>query len=56
MWELYLAGCEATFRLHGHMVWQMQMSNDIEAVPLIRDYMVDWERGQQRQRATGRAA
>jgi cyclopropane-fatty-acyl-phospholipid synthase len=56
MWELYLAGCEATFRLHGHMVWQMQMSNDIEAVPLTRDYMVDWERGQERQRTTGRAA
>ena len=56
MWELYLAGSEATFRLHGHMVWQMQMSNDIEAVPLTRDYMVDWERGQERQRATGRAA
>jgi cyclopropane-fatty-acyl-phospholipid synthase len=56
MWELYLAGCEATFRHHGHMVWQMQMSNDIEAVPLTRDYMVDWERGQQHRRATDRAA
>jgi cyclopropane-fatty-acyl-phospholipid synthase len=56
MWELYLAGCEATFRHHGHMVWQMQMANDIEAAPLTRDYMVDWERGQHHRRATGRAA
>jgi hypothetical protein len=26
------------------MVWQMQLARDIEAVPLTRDYMMDWER------------
>jgi hypothetical protein len=26
------------------MVWQMQLARDIEAVPVTRDYMFDWER------------
>jgi cyclopropane-fatty-acyl-phospholipid synthase len=26
------------------MVWQMQMARDIDAVPVTRDYMFDWER------------
>jgi cyclopropane-fatty-acyl-phospholipid synthase len=44
MWEFYLAGAEVTFRRHEYMVWQMQLSRTIEAVPLTRDYIVDWER------------
>jgi cyclopropane-fatty-acyl-phospholipid synthase len=44
MWEFYLAGAEVTFRRHEYMVWQMQMSRAIDAVPLTRDYIVDWER------------
>jgi cyclopropane-fatty-acyl-phospholipid synthase len=44
MWEFYLAGAEVTFRRHEYMVWQMQLCRSIEAVPLTRDYIVDWER------------
>jgi len=44
MWEFYLAGSEMAFRQQGHLVFQMQLSKSIDAVPLTRDYMVDWER------------
>jgi cyclopropane-fatty-acyl-phospholipid synthase len=44
MWELYLTGCEMSFRYQGLMVFQMQISKRLETVPLTRDYMVDWER------------
>jgi cyclopropane-fatty-acyl-phospholipid synthase len=44
MWEFYLAGSEVAFRHQGHLVFQMQMTRSIDAVPLTRDYMVDWER------------
>ncbi len=44
MWELYLAGCEMGFRQQGLMVFQMQLTRDINALPLTRDYMTDWER------------
>ena len=44
MWEFYLAGSEVAFRHQGHLVFQMQMARSIDAVPLTRDYMVDWER------------
>jgi len=46
MWEFYLAGCELAFRRMGHMVFQMQLANRQDAVPLTRDYITDWERGQ----------
>jgi hypothetical protein len=26
------------------MVWQMQLARDVNAAPLTRDYMIDWER------------
>lgn len=44
MWEFYLAGCEASFRHVGHMVFQMQLARRQDAVPLTRDYVTDWER------------
>jgi cyclopropane-fatty-acyl-phospholipid synthase len=44
MWEFYLMGSELSFRHNYNMVWQMQLARDIEAVPLTRDYMMDWER------------
>ncbi len=44
MWEFYLAGSETAFRRQDHMIVQMQLTRDQEAVPLIRDYMIDWER------------
>ncbi|MBL8807662.1 MAG: class I SAM-dependent methyltransferase [Rhodospirillales bacterium] len=44
MWEFYLAACEMSFRFDGLMVFQLQMSREIDTVPLTRDYMVDEER------------
>jgi cyclopropane-fatty-acyl-phospholipid synthase len=44
MWEFYLAGAEVTFRLYGHMNFQMQLAKQVDAVPLTRDYMIEWER------------
>ncbi len=44
MWEFYLAGSEMSFRYYGFMVFQAQFSKSIDAVPLIRDYMLDAER------------
>ncbi len=58
MWEFYLMGSELSFRHDYNMVWQMQLARNIEAVPLTRDYMVDWERSEvpQRRRSRDRAA
>lgn len=39
MWEFYLAGCEAGFRHSGLVVFQIQLSKKIDAVPLTRDYL-----------------
>jgi cyclopropane-fatty-acyl-phospholipid synthase len=44
MWEMYLVGSEMGFRRQGMMVFQMQLAKSVAAVPLTRDYMVDWER------------
>ncbi len=44
MWEFYLAGAEITFRLYGHMNFQMQLAKKVDTVPLVRDYMAEWER------------
>ena len=44
MWELYLVGSELAFRHGNHAVMQIQMAKAIDAVPVTRDYMFDWER------------
>ncbi|MEM8662490.1 MAG: cyclopropane-fatty-acyl-phospholipid synthase family protein [Pseudomonadota bacterium] len=44
MWEFYLAGSEAAFRAGDMMVFQIQLSKSLHAVPLTRDYMVEAER------------
>ncbi len=44
MWEMYLVGAEIAFRRGGMLVFQMQLAKTIDAVPVIRDYMFDWER------------
>ena len=44
MWEFYLAGSEVTFRHLGHMNFQIQMAKKVDAVPLTRDYVTEWER------------
>ena len=44
MWEFYLISSELAFRRFGHMVFQVQMALDQEAVPLTRDYITDYDR------------
>jgi cyclopropane-fatty-acyl-phospholipid synthase len=39
MWEYYLAGFEASFRYCGLAVFQIQLTKNIDAVPLTRGYM-----------------
>ena len=58
MWETYLIGAELAFRRSGHLVFQMQLAKAVDTVPLIRDYMVDWERAHAESEASeaGRAA
>lgn len=48
MWEFYLAASEASFRVGGAMVFQIQMAKRVDALPITRDYMIDWERGANR--------
>jgi cyclopropane-fatty-acyl-phospholipid synthase len=45
MWEFYLAGCEISFRYMGQVVFQIQMAKRVDSVPVIRDYMIEAERG-----------
>jgi len=45
MWEFYLAGSEITFRYMGHMVFQIQLAQDVDVLPLTRDYMLEDGRG-----------
>ena len=44
MWEFYLALCEIGFRRRTNMVFQLQLTRRVDALPLTRDYMVDDER------------
>jgi cyclopropane-fatty-acyl-phospholipid synthase len=44
MWEMYLVGSEVAFRRQDLMVFQLQLAKAVDAVPLTRDYMLDWER------------
>lgn len=39
MFEFYLVGAELSFRLQGHMNFQLQLTPDINAVPLTREYL-----------------
>ncbi len=39
MWEFYLASSEAAFRWFGMMVFQIQLTRRVDALPLTRDYM-----------------
>ena len=48
MWEFYLAVCEMAFR-HGRlMVFQIQLANRRDSVPMTRDYIADAEAGHHR--------
>ncbi len=39
MFEFYLTGAELSFRLQGHMNFQLQLTPDIDTVPLTREYL-----------------
>ncbi|WP_420348997.1 class I SAM-dependent methyltransferase [Pelagibius sp.] len=45
MWETYLIGCEMGFRHQGLMVFQIQITKNVSAVPQTRDYIYEWEHG-----------
>lgn len=40
-----------TFRYEGLMVFQVQLTRNLHAVPLTRDCMYEWEHSQNRKRA-----
>ena len=44
MWEFYLAGAELGFRYGRQMVFQLQLAASLDAVPLTRDYITDYDR------------
>ena len=39
MWEFYLAGSEASFRVSGNMVFQIQIAKRQNVVPRTRGYI-----------------
>jgi cyclopropane-fatty-acyl-phospholipid synthase len=41
MWEFYLAGAEQAFRYGGLVNWQLQYVKRRDAIPMIRDRMVE---------------
>ncbi len=43
MWEFYLAGSETSFRVDGHMVFQIQLAKRQDVVPRTRDYVYERE-------------
>lgn len=44
MWEFYLAASESSFRHMGFMVFQVQLTKKVDALPLTRDYIPDTEK------------
>jgi cyclopropane-fatty-acyl-phospholipid synthase len=44
MWEFYLACCEMAFRHMQQCVFQIQLAQRLQTLPLTRDYMLDQER------------
>jgi cyclopropane-fatty-acyl-phospholipid synthase len=45
MWEFYLASVELGFLNGSNMVFQLLLSTRRDAVPIVRDYMIDAEHG-----------
>ncbi len=43
MWEFYLASCEAGFRHLGLVNFQIQLTKKVDAAPVTRDYIYEWE-------------
>ncbi len=57
MWEFYLAGSEASFRCGDNVVYQIQVSKQVDTLPITRGYIAEREaRLLQRERASLRLA
>jgi cyclopropane-fatty-acyl-phospholipid synthase len=57
MWEFYLSACEASFRCGDDVVYQIQISKQVDTLPLTRDYITEREnRLRQREKAHLRLA
>lgn len=54
MWEFYLAGSECAFRFQNFVVFQIQLTRRVDALPITRDYM--GEREQDLMRSDGEVA
>jgi len=39
MWEMYLLGCEMVFKVQDMTVLQLQLTREIDALPITRDYI-----------------
>ena len=44
MWEFYLVSAEMMFRTGSQMVFHLQLARKRDAVPIVRDYMIDEQR------------
>jgi cyclopropane-fatty-acyl-phospholipid synthase len=44
MWEFYLISAQLAFLTGSEMIFQLVLANKRDAVPIVRDYMVDGER------------
>jgi len=49
MWDFYLAGSEASFRVSGNMIFQIQIAKRQDVVPRTRDYIGPREEALRRQ-------
>jgi cyclopropane-fatty-acyl-phospholipid synthase len=56
MWEFYLAGSETAFRYQNLVVFQIQLTRRIDALPLTRDYIALNEQELERAERDGRRA
>lgn len=43
MWEFYLVTSEMAFRHQGQMVFQIQLGKRVDAAPITRDYITEFE-------------
>ncbi|MEM9108183.1 MAG: cyclopropane-fatty-acyl-phospholipid synthase family protein, partial [Pseudomonadota bacterium] len=56
MWDFYLASSEISFRLHGLVVFQIQMAHKVDIVPITRDYIGKDEHAPHRARKASESA
>jgi len=43
MWEMYLLGCEMVFSVQDMTVLQLQITRQVDALPITRNYMAEAE-------------